>query len=102
VLSTSVDQDCARETALNTVSRVQSWTTLVDSESLNQVSKVYRTLTHVDGVHHAAQLELNAAVNQKPVELFQGRSDVGERSEVHYDSDSGVLKLSFPVTAAQA
>jgi len=33
----------------------------VDGESLNQFGKVYRTVTHVDGVHHAAQLEQKAA-----------------------------------------
>jgi len=76
------------------VCRAQSWSTLVDSESLNQVGKVYRTVTHVDGVHHAdAQLELNAAVIRKPVELFQGGSDVVARSEVHYEASSGLLNL---------
>jgi len=55
---------------LSAVSQAQSWSTLVDGESLNRVGKVYRTLTHVDGVLHATQVELNAAVNQKPVELL--------------------------------
>jgi len=49
------------------ISGAQSLSTLVDGEPLNQVGKAYKTLTH-----HAAQLELNAVVNRKPVDLFQG------------------------------
>jgi len=30
-------------------------------------------------------------VNRKPMELFQGGSDVVEWSEVHYEASSGVL-----------
>ena len=67
------------------------WSTLVDGESLYQVGKVDGALLHVDRVHHAAQLELNAAMNRKPVELSQGGSDVVARSEVHYEASSGVL-----------
>jgi len=48
-----------------------SWSTLVDGESLNWVGKVYRTLTHVDGVHRAAQLELNAAVTGNQWSCFR-------------------------------
>ena len=55
-----------------------------------QVGKVDGALLHVDRVHHAAQLELNAAVNRKSVELSQGGSDVVARSEVHYEASSGV------------
>jgi len=47
----------------------------------------------VDGVHHAAQLELNAAVSQKPVGLFQGGSDVVAWSEVLYEMSSSILNL---------
>ena len=58
---------------------------------MHQVGKVDRALSHEDGVHHAAQLELNAAMNWKPVELSQSGSDVVVRSEVHYEASSGVL-----------
>ena len=64
-----------------------------------QVGKVDGALLHVDRVHHAAQLELNAAMNRKPVELSQGGSDVVARSSGrkvvarsdYYEASSGVL-----------
>jgi len=45
---------------------------LVDSSSLNQVDKVYRTLSSMDGMHHGELLGLYEVVNPKPVEVSKG------------------------------
>ena len=63
----------------------------MDGRSLNQVGEVDRALLHMNGVHHAAQLELNTAVNRKPVELFQRGRNVVTRSKVHNEASSGIL-----------
>ena len=72
------------QSVFSAVFRAQSSLTLVGGESLEPGWQGIQTFTHVDGVHHTAQLELNAAVNRKTVELLQGRSDEVSRSEVHY------------------